>query len=97
MPRLTDLLPNLPAILGSTAILTFGMVVLIQARTIPDGAGPVRPPPGAREHDAWRLRASDVATTSSIRQTEPKGRPATEIPDERRMVRVVYPGLAGPR
>ncbi|GJD76454.1 hypothetical protein [Methylobacterium goesingense] len=94
MPRLTDLLPNLPAILGSTAILTYGMIVLIQARTVPDGADPVRTPPSAR--DAWRLRASDVATTSSIGQSELKGRQATEIPDERRVVRVVYPGLAGP-
>lgn len=95
MPRLTDLLAALPAILGSTAILTYGMIVLIQARTVPDGVDPVRTLPGTR--DAWSLRASDVATTSSIGQTEPKGRPAREIPDERRVVRVVYPGLAGSR
>lgn len=46
--------------------------------------------------DRWRLRPADVTTTGSTGPS-PKDRPAFAIPDERRAVRVVYPGLLGER
>ncbi|MGU3359320.1 hypothetical protein ACLBWX_03195 [Methylobacterium sp. M6A4_1b] len=54
---------------------------------------------GAAAHtlDPWRLRPSDVAAAEAMPARDAKGRPVSEIPEERRVVRVVYPGLTGPR
>ncbi|KQP31701.1 hypothetical protein ASF49_09670 [Methylobacterium sp. Leaf104] len=54
---------------------------------------------GAVSHslDPWRLRPSDVGAPEAMPERDAKGRPVSEIPQERRMVRVVYPGLTGPR
>ncbi|KQP54313.1 hypothetical protein ASG51_01185 [Methylobacterium sp. Leaf465] len=51
----------------------------------------------ARPLDPWRLRPSDVVPAEAGPARDAKGRPVSEIPEERRVVRVVYPGLTNPR
>jgi hypothetical protein len=54
---------------------------------------------GATAHglDPWRLRPSDAVPPETEPARDAKGRPVSEIPEARRVVRVVYPGLTGPR
>lgn len=58
-------------------------------------AEPERPAPAGMEW--WRLRSTDVLTTGSTSPAATKTPPVTEIPEARRSVRVVYPGLSGGR
>lgn len=45
----------------------------------------------------WRLRSADVVVTGSTTPSAPRRSPVTEIPETRRAVRVVYPGLSAAR
>ncbi|GJE17107.1 hypothetical protein AIGOOFII_1819 [Methylobacterium marchantiae] len=46
--------------------------------------------------ERWRLRPAEVTTTGTIVPVT-KNRPISDIPAERRSVRVVYPGLLADR
>jgi hypothetical protein len=76
-----------PALLLALTALGLGPAAAAEA-----GRGAAARPP-----DPWRLRPSDVETADAIPARDAKGRPVSEIPEERRVVRVVYPGLTGPR
>lgn len=97
MPRLAALVPTLPAILGSSALITFGIIALIEIWAARDTTVPDTARPSTRENGPWRLPPSDIVTTSSIGSGAAKDRIPGAIPDERRLVRVVYPGFAGSR
>jgi hypothetical protein len=107
MPRLTVSHPSLARALavsvGTSALLTCTVLGLLQ---IPALIGAIRDlvpeaeartASGGHGHDPWRLRPSDIGTTGSIHPPEARVTSGVEIPDERRMVRVVYPGLTAQR
>ncbi|WP_156375927.1 hypothetical protein [Methylobacterium sp. Leaf117] len=52
--------------------------------------------PASGNPDPWRLRTRDVAV-ATLDGRAGKTRPASAIPEARRVVRVVYPGLTEPR
>ncbi|NEU14162.1 hypothetical protein G3T14_18800 [Methylobacterium sp. BTF04] len=58
-------------------------------------AEPDRPAPSGMEW--WRLRSTDVLTTGATSPSPVRTSPASEIPEARRAVRMVYPGLVGSR
>lgn len=58
-------------------------------------AGPERAVQSGMEW--WRLRPTDVLTTGATSPAPTKTPAATAVPEERRAVRVVYPGLVDGR
>ncbi|MCJ2034877.1 hypothetical protein [Methylobacterium sp. J-068] len=92
MSRLTASLFTLATIMGGSAVIA--LAVLAGVRAVPAGEG--HPAPREPGRDVWSLRPSDVTMTSAIGPAETRP-PAAAMPEERRMVRVVYPGLIGPR
>ena len=96
MPRLTESIPILAGTVLCSAILAFPVLADFAAGPNEVGEGPVRTASSGRG-DPWRLRPSDVVMTSSIPAPAPKGGVPMEAPDERRVIRVVYPGLTGTR
>lgn len=97
MPHLPVSIPSFAAFVGSSAVLA--LAILVGLKGVPAGTPAANPRtgPGERGLDPWRLRTSDVAITSSIATPGPKGRQASEMSEEPRAVRVVYPGLTGSR
>lgn len=79
-------------ILATTAFGTLGAIPAFGSDSASRSDAPRITLTGA---DRWRLRPADVAGTTS--PPAARERPASEIPPERRAVRVVYPGLLGER
>ena len=73
------------------------LLALTPPATMPAAASEAGRGAGAHGLDPWRLRPSDVVPADAGPARDAKGRPVSEIPEERRVVRVVYPGLTGPR
>lgn len=87
MPRLLDTIFLFTAILASSWLLAFAVLAGIDTNPRRDRvAGSV-----------WRLRSSPDGPLPTTEDPALRLRLAEEVPEERRVVRVVYPGLTGPR
>ncbi|KQO67274.1 hypothetical protein [Methylobacterium sp. Leaf89] len=79
------------------ARVSSALLLALTALGVPPAASEAGRGAAARPLDPWRLRPSDVVPAEAGPARDAKGRPVSEIPEERRVVRVVYPGLTNPR
>lgn len=91
MPRQTSPSLFIAAIVISSALLT--ITVLTGLKAIPGWDVGTRGAWARRANDPWRLRTGDHGAEAPVVRMAG----AEETTEERRVVRVVYPGLTGSR
>lgn len=91
MPRQTSPSLFLAAIVTCSALLT--ITVLTGLKAIPGWDVSTRGAWAGRANDPWRLRTGDHGAEAPVARMAA----AEETTEERRVVRVVYPGLTGSR